>query len=347
MKDPVGNCIMTMGDHSWSPTTDELEPDAWKSTRGWVSRGNTLIVVTTAPAALPRSLRQDLIPSTIHEVPAETTSLADSSAAVMGGKSVDNQPITTQAPLATGEILTVNSTGPRWIVESSRPARPPASTAERPPGTPDTDPAHWQLAADPRGGVLFRIPVGQGSVYLLLDDFAWTNTGLDQPDNARVLADLLNREIRGGVLAIDEYRHGHGRAESFLTYLLSLPGSSAVMWLALIWAFLFFYGRNIRLRPVEAYVQTERRTAQESIDAVAQLYERARAAPLVVEAVARRLRQLSRSWSEHPAAVEKLLQSADDYSGSAERPATPVTGIRLVQQLVEIRKKIYGSRTIS
>ncbi len=109
----------------------------------------------------------------------------------------------------------------------------------------------------------------------MLDDFAWTNTGLDQPDNARVLADVLNREIRGGVLAIDEYRHGHGRAESFLTYLLSLPGSSAVMWLALIWAFLFFYGRNIRLRPVEAYVQTERRTAQESIDAVAQLYERA------------------------------------------------------------------------
>ena len=78
---------------------------------------------------------------------------------------------------------------------------------------------------------MFRIPVGSGAVYVLLDEFAWTNTGLDQGDNARVLAEILGREIRGGALAFDEYRHGHGRAESFLAYLLNLPGSSAIMWL--------------------------------------------------------------------------------------------------------------------
>ncbi len=51
----------------------------------------------------------------------------------------------------------------------------------------------------------------------------------------------------------------------------------------------------------KSYVERERRTAQEYIDAVAQLYERARAAPLVVEAVARRLRQLARSAAERRA----------------------------------------------
>ena len=162
-----------------------------------------------------------------------------------------------------------------------------------------------------------------------------------------MLAELLGREIRGGVLALDEYRHGHGRTESFLTYLLNLPGSSALMWLAAIWALLYFYGRNVRLKPVEAYVERERRTAQEYIDAVAQLYERARAAPLVVEAVARRLRQLSRSSAEHPPSVEVLLRSAEDYTKAEERPASPTAAIHLVNELIQLRKRIYGTRTVS
>ena len=74
---------------------------------------------------------------------------------------------------------------------------------------------------------MFRIPVGKGAVYLLLDEFAWTNAGLDAGDNARVLAEVLSGEIRGGVVALDEYRHGHGRSGSFFTYLVELPGSSA------------------------------------------------------------------------------------------------------------------------
>ena len=194
---------------------------------------------------------------------------------------------------------------------------------------------------------MFRIPVGQGAVYILLDDFAWTNAGLDHGDNARVLAEILGREIRGGVLAIDEYRHGHGRTESFLTYLMNLPGSSAFLELAVIWVLLSYYGRSVRLKPVEVYVERERRTAQEYIDAVAQLYERARAAPLVVEAVARRLRQLARTSAAHPAAVEALLQSAEDYTKTKERPASPLAAIDLVRKLIQLRKRIYGTRTVS
>jgi hypothetical protein len=163
-----------------------------------------------------------------------------------------------------------------------------------------------------------------------------------------VLAELLGREIRGGAFVLDEHRHGHGRVESFLTYFSNMPGSTAVMWLGGIWALLYFYGRNVRKKPVEAYVERQRRTAQEYIDAVAQLYERARAAPLVVEAVARRLRQVARSSAERPASVDSaLLRRADVYTQSAERPASPTAAIHLVRELIQLRKRIYGTRTIS
>jgi hypothetical protein len=209
------------------------------------------------------------------------------------------------------------------------------------------DRSGWQLAGDSRGGVLFRIPLGDGAVYILLDEFAWTNAGLDQGDNARVLADILQQQCRGGVLAFDEYRHGHGRAESFLTYLLSWPGASASLWFAGIWGLLYFYGRNVRLRPAEEYVVVERRTAREYIDALAQLYERARAAPLVVEAAARRLRQLSRSAPQVPPAVDALLRKAENYVAEQDRPAQPAAAIDLVRKLIQLRKEVYGSRTLS
>jgi len=347
LREPAGNCVLTMGDGPWSPVSEDLEPAHWQSTRDWLSRGNTLIVVTTAPDALPRVLRQDLVPSTLREAAALSGSLAAESASLIGQRSVDNRPETTEAPVTSGGVLTVDRKGPRWIASPTPAPGPGASRTDRPPIAQDTDPARWQLAGDQRGGVLYRIPVGHGAVHVLLDGFAWTNTGLDHGDNARVLAQLLGRAIRGGVLAFDEYRHGHGRAESFLTYLLKLPGSSVLMWLAAVWAMLYIYGRNVRLKPVEAYVEQDRRTSQEYVDAVAQLYERARAAPLVVEAVARRLRQLSRSRAEHPSSVEELLQRAENYTQAGERPASPIAAIYLVQQLIQLRKRIYGTRTVS
>ena len=341
LEKPAGNCALTMGNGPWSPTGEDLEPADWLSTHDWLSRGNTLIVVTTAPETLPKTVREDLKLSTLEVIGAKP-------APFLGLGSVDNRPDTTQAPVKSGGRLTVEREGPRWIVASTqRPGAGVSKTSPAPHAT-EIDLARWQLAGDQRGGVLFRIPVGRGAVYILLDEFAWTNTGLDQGDNARVLAELLGREIRGGAFVFDEHRHGHGRVESFLTYLWNLPGSSTFMCFGAIWAVLYVYGRNVRLKPVEAYVERERRTAQEYIDAVAQLYERARAAPLVVEAVARRLRQVARSSAERPASVDSaLLRKADVYTQSAERPASPTAAIQLVRELIQLRKRIYGTRTIS
>jgi hypothetical protein len=336
----AGNCVLTMGNGSWSPMGADLDTTSWRSTRDWLARGNTLIVVTAAPGSLPVAFRRDVIPSTFNESRAEPASL-------FGPASVAARPETIQAPLPSGESLTVELKGPRWSIASTQEPDSGAARTKPSPPAKDKEAARLQLAGDERGGVLFRFPVGQGAVYVLLDEFAWTNPGLDQGDNARVLAAILAREIRGGVLALDEYRHGHGRAESFLTYLLNLPGSAVFMQLAAVWSLLYVYGRNVRLKPVEAYVERQRRTAQEYIDAVAQLYERARAAPLVVEAVARRLRQLSRSSAEHPGSVDVLLQSAEDYIRAGQRPASPGAAIGLVKELIQLRKRIYGTRTVS
>jgi hypothetical protein len=337
----TGNCILTMGSESWSLTTRDAESENWHSTRDWLSRGNTLIVVTAAAPGVPAALRRALLPSNLI-----ATGTARS--VFRGWETVDNRPETSQAPLSGGGILTVNAKGPRGSVSSAQKPAAAASAMSPSPSVPDAQAAQWQLAADERGGVLYRIPAERGVLYVLLDDFAWTNAGFDHGDNARVLAELLLREIQpGGVLALDEYRHGHGRTESFLTYLLALPGSSAVVGLGALWALLYFYGRNARLSPAEEFVQRERRTAQEYIDAVAQLYERARAAPLVVEAVARRLRQLARSSAAHPPAVDSLLQSAEHYLKEKDRPTTPNRAIQLVTELIQLRKRFYGSRTVS
>jgi hypothetical protein len=339
-----GHCLVTMGDGSWSAMGEEPTALNWQVARKWISRGNTLIIVTDKPANLPRALRMDLRLSAFNQTGGASAS-SPASALIRG--SVDSKPETTRAPVASGGALTVEQNGPRWSIPPAQAPGAGATGTSPPPSSPENDPAGWQLAGDGQGGVLFRIPVGAGAVYVLLDDFAWTNAGFDQGDNARVLADVLDREVRGGVLAFDEYRHGHGRAESFLAYLLNLPGLSGFMWLAAIWGLLYVYGRNVRLGPAEAYVERERRTAQEAIDAVAQLYERARAAPLVVEAVARRLRQVSRSSAALPPDVDELLRKAEDYTNKEERPVSPSAAIRLVRELIQLRKRVYGTRTVS
>jgi hypothetical protein len=342
LAEPTGNCIVTMGDDSWSPLDEELGPEDWQNVTGWLARGNALLIVTNAPATLPKTLREDLALANLQESIVKR-------ATFLGSGSVDSRGETSTAPVAGGGALTVDREGPRWSVKQETPQGGTAAGKATKP-TPDhgDDFVRWQLATDERGGVLFRIPVGKGAVYVLLDEIAWTNAGLDSGDNARVLAAILDREVKGGVLVFDEYRHGHGRIESFVTYFANLPGAPAFSWMAVICAVIYVYSRNVRPRPVEAYVERERRTAQEHIDAVAQLYERARAAPLVVEAVARRGRQIARSAGKPPLPDESaLFDRADRYTSTAERPAFPATAIGLVRELIQLRKRIYGTRTIS
>jgi hypothetical protein len=329
-----------MGDGPWSPPGEEPESESLRAVRDWVDRGNTLIVVAGTPDGLPWAFRESFVAGRFEEVDVDRRVGPPSPAELEAEDPVEKRPETIVTSPTEYGPLTVEAGGPRW-----KPAEPKQAEAAAPASDEDT--TGWRLAGDGRGGVLYRIPVGRGACYVLLDSFAWTNAGLDAGDNAGVLAGILGREIRGGSLAIDEHRHGHGQAESFLTYLLRLPGASGFLWLALAWCLLYYYARNVRLKPAERHSGQERRTAREYIDAVAQLNERARAAPLAVEAVAGRLRQLAKSSFEHDAAVDAVLREADAYVKAGRRPASPRDAISLVTELVQLRKRLYGSRRIS
>ncbi len=343
-----GNVLLTMGDGPLSPSGVEGGAEEWRAIRAWLERGNALIVVTGSPGGAPSALLKELSAGAFQKIETDEPAGAPGPLSLPRAERVESRPETVDAPVTGSGSLTVEARGLRWKEPQPNADADPDGPAEKPDArTRSTATAGWRLAGDVRGGVLLRIPVGRGACYVLLDAFAWTNAGLDSGDNARVLAEILDNEVRGGSLAIDEYRHGHGRAESFLTYLLSLPGASAFLWLALAWALLFYYARNVRLRPAERHVEAERRTAQEYIDAVAQLHERARAAPLAVEAVAGRLRQLARASVERESAVASLLREADAYVEAGSRPARPDDAVRLVTQLVQLRKRFYGSRTVS
>ena len=255
----AGNCLVTAGNGGWSPLHEDMDAESWHGLQRWLARGNALIIMTSRPAQLPTAVRGDLFGG--EEWDKASGDLPGFSHAV------DPAPTTVALETSLGGQLTVSADGPRWKQRTPPSKQPSADTVK-------TDRVQ-QLAGDDRGGVLFRFPRGAGALYLLLDDFAWTNAGLDHGENARVLGNILAREVKGGVLGIDEYRHGHGRAESFLTYLLGVPGASLAALVLLGWGILYLYGRNVRLRPVEDDPIFERRTAREYVDAVAGLHERA------------------------------------------------------------------------
>jgi len=347
---PTGNVVITMGDGPWSPSDEALEARSARRIRDWVNAGNALIVVASRRDELPEEIQKqflDIHSSEELQAPSRTAEKIER----WMSQSVELRPETVDLSVDGKERLRVTANGPRWSPSSEKRSQedlPPLKDSQESEGKQSKGKPHpWQIAGDAQGGVLFRIPIGAGSCYLLLDPYAWSNAGLDAGENPLVLAKILDRELKGGQVVIDEHRHGHGRPESFLSFLLSLPGASSFLWLALAWALLYYYARNVRLRPAERFEEHERRTAREYIEAVAQLHERARAAPLAVEAVAGRLRQLARHSPEHTVAIETILREADAYVASENRPARPGDAVRLVTKLVQLRKQFYGSRSIS
>jgi hypothetical protein len=328
-----------MGNADWGPPGHELTDDHWSAIHQWLAAGNTLIIVTASPWTLPAAVNQDIPRSLLGKQPTGVAPLVPWSSSVKTDKEKE------QIQAWDLGRLSVAKEGPRGEAPNER------LWERMPDGRPRTpaelEAARWQWAADERGVVLYHIPINRGAIYLLLDDTAWTNAGLDQGENAKVLAGILRTALRGGVLAIDEYRHGHGRAESFLTFLVNLPGARSVLWLGLLWGLFYFVSRNYRLEPLRPFERVERRTAREYIDAVAQMHERARAAPLAVEAVARRFRHLQRGSAAPGSAAERLLARAEEYVSGESRPARPTQSMKLVNELIRLRKQLYGSRTIS
>jgi hypothetical protein len=305
-----GNLLFSAGNEEF-PSGSEPDADranAWFALRNWISRGNGLVLVTSEPGSLPKELFRHVL-----RVPVPV--------AIAAHKPLEDEESGATESIALGDRrLSVNALGPRW----------------------KDVPAAWETAGDRRGSVYHRIPLGKGAVVVLLDDLAFSNQGLDFAANPDAIHGLVQREFHGGRIAMDEARHGHGRVRSYLTYLLALPNAKAVLALALLLAGMALYGQNVRLGKPEPFDRGERRTAREYVDALADLHERARAAPLMVEAVANRLQSLARRRASLTPEIEKVLEAASLYRAAAPREKRPLDALRLVQEMVTLRRKNFA-----
>jgi len=103
-------------------------------------------------------------------------------------------------------------------------------------------------------------------------------------------------------------------------------------------------GRMKRLCPVEPFIEEPRRTAFEFIESLAALNQRARAAPLVVNAVSQRIRYLLHQRGQLTEENLEQLDGAIQSVASAPRPAVPQRQIQTVTELIQLRRSTYGIR---
>lgn len=317
---PSGNCLITAGNDSWHPADARLAEEHWAAISSWICAGNALIVITSMPTLLPEQIKDHFTSK-----PAESESndkvqpSFDSKRRLISMKSIEHEAVPTQ----WGGEMSVNVDGPRL-----RDA-----------------PREQQLAGRLNASVLTGKNLDRGKIYLLLDDEAWANGGFDRADNAATLARILKQNLgTNGVLAFDEYRHGYGRVESFTTLFLSLPAAKDFSLMALIWCLFWLWSSTRRLSPPEEYHDPERRSVMEYIQSVASMNQRARAAPLTVKAVSQRVRYLAQKRGIIDQALNTMLDRADEQVVSAQRPAMPKKEIELVSELIQMRRKLYGTR---
>ncbi len=319
----TGHCLITAGNGSWHPFGDGLESEQWHEISRWVQAGNSLIVVTSDTDSLPKPLRD-------HFTTDVSAELLPRFSGTPPEEVVPNEPDVAAVATRWGGELSVTEAGPRML----------------------NPPDEWVLAGSSgsseslASAVLVKRPLGDGQIYLLLDEFAWTNAGFDRADNAAVLARILRDELGPqGVLAIDHYRHGRGRVDSFATFLFALPGAPAFCGMSLLIALFWVWARNQRLGPAEEFHEPERRTASEYIEAVAAMNLRARAASLAVESVAGRVNALLHQRGHISDDGRQLIEQARRHVRREERPASPTAEIKLVTDLIQLRKKLYGTRS--
>jgi hypothetical protein len=300
-----GNCLLSAGNAPLEGTSEE-----WRALHDWVAAGNSLFLVTTLPGSLPKELFEEVL-----DAPEPKPQYGVST--LLGSGSTPQRQIA-----AAGHPFSIDAGGPRWS------------------GTP----AQWETAGDAQGSVYHRAVVGKGAVVILLDAYALSNEGLDAPGNPEAVAALLRRELHGGSLVFDEARHGYGEAQSYLGALLAVPGARQAVLLGLLLAVLLLVQQNVRLGPPQPYRTVERRSVREYIDALAGLHERARSAPLMVEAVARRLHGLARRRGRPADELEPLLARAAAFRQAAPRDKLPRQAQELVRELIGLRRKILGSQ---
>jgi hypothetical protein len=115
---------------------------------------------------------------------------------------------------------------------------------------------------------------GRGRVWLTGALRPFSNIGLQDEANARIVLNMLAKVPKGAVIAFDEARHGFGATRSISAWLFNTPpGWGALAAVALTMAYLALSGRRFG-RPVPLPDERLRREPVEYIRAMANLFRR-------------------------------------------------------------------------
>ena len=193
---------------------------------------------------------------------------------------------------------------------------------------------------DSFGGLLAVESRGKGRVIGLADPGLLGNQSLRTGDHARLALNLLLAHRGKGLVLVDEYYHGYGRATSVFGHLARSHLMSPLMQaLILLIVFLAAAGRRFgRPRPLATI---EHRSSMEYVRAMAQIYQRARARVLALEGVVKWVEsEARRMLLDHDKGFHQTLKEVRQWMGRPEMTDRELLG--KVRELYRALAKARG-----
>jgi hypothetical protein len=162
---------------------------------------------------------------------------------------------------------------------------------------------------DDQGAVLADARLGSGRVVVLTEPYVIANNGIAQADNLNLALNLLHDRPKG-LIAFDEYHHGHGAypslartPEGIIAYFRGTP----IPWMMVqagLMLVLIIYTRGRRFARPLPLKREPRTTNLEFISSMANIIRLARATDLAMENIYSEFRRRLCQYSGQPTTVE-------------------------------------------
>ena len=264
---PAEASVLLMVEPELAPSTGEL-----KALENWVTNGGTVVMLAGRPNLFLQKTNLRLRPlfATKH----------------WQGEQNECTPLLFQPGPYTREIQRLDSTGH------------PSLSSSLPEGIVHLR-SRW-------GGLLMVLNKGKGRVIGFADPHLLSNVSLRDADHARLAVNILLTHLGSGILLVDEYHHGYGRAATVVHHLFSsralTPLLQTVLLLLVLWA-----ARGRRFGIPRGLIQEKRRSSLEYVCAMAQLYQRGRGQVSALETLVRWIEEQAKSMLVHK---DNKLQNA-------------------------------------
>jgi hypothetical protein len=155
-------------------------------------------------------------------------------------------------------------------------------------------------------GLLAGVHEGKGRVMALSAPEFLSNMSLREADHAKLALNLVLCHLDDGILLVDEYHHGYGRAASVFQYL-DRSGVTPLMLQGLLLILVLWAALGKRFGPKRPPTFVERRSSLEHVQSMARLFRRARASGFALGAMTRWIEEEAK---EDLVNTDRALQSA-------------------------------------